>query len=111
MLVVTAAYPDERPTIAAGRWRRHPAFAPTRSARTLRATTSSLTYASAREASSVKPIVEIAMDCADAVRLSEFWAAALGYDVLGAEQGAAYLQDPEGRGPFLCCSRCPNRRW
>ena len=55
----------------------------------------------------VKPIIEITMDCADAMQQSEFWAPALGYEVLNAEPGVAYLKDPDGVGPFLCLLEVP----
>src|SRR4051812_10486509 len=58
----------------------------------------------------VKPIVEVTLDCADAVRLSRFWAGALGYEVLGADAGAAYLKDPDGAGPFLCLLQVPEAK-
>jgi hypothetical protein len=61
-------------------------------------------------AAMAKLIIEVTMDCADAVRLSEFWSAALFYEVLGAEPGAAYLRDPDGTGPFLCLLEVPEAK-
>ena len=58
----------------------------------------------------VKPIVEVTMDCTDAVRLSQFWAATLGYEVLDAQPGAAYLKDPDDKGPFLCLLEVPEAK-
>jgi hypothetical protein len=50
------------------------------------------------------------MDCRDAVRLSQFWSAALGYEVLSARPGVAYLKDPDGAGPFLCLLEVPEAK-
>lgn len=55
----------------------------------------------------MKPIVEVAMDCTNADRLGAFWAAALGYVAAEAEPGVAYLNDPDGRGPFVCLLEVP----
>lgn len=55
----------------------------------------------------MKPIVEVAMDCGNAARLGQFWAAALGYEKAESEPGVAYLSDPDGRGPFLCLLEVP----
>jgi hypothetical protein len=52
-------------------------------------------------------VVEVTMDCADAVKQAAFWSAALGYEVLSAEPGQAYLKDPDDRGPFLCLLEVP----
>ena len=55
----------------------------------------------------MKPIVEIALDCADAARQGAFWAAALGYELVEPEPGVAYLTDPDGQRPFLCVLEVP----
>lgn len=58
----------------------------------------------------MKPVVEVAMDCTDAALLGEFWAAALGYVPRDSEAGVAYLDDPDGRGPFLCLLEVPEAK-
>jgi predicted enzyme related to lactoylglutathione lyase len=45
--------------------------------------------------------VAIVLDCADPDRLADFWAAALGYDLLGRAGTYRALVDPDGRGPKL----------
>jgi Glyoxalase-like domain len=41
------------------------------------------------------------------VSLAAFWAEALGYDVIDAQPGQAYLRDPAGANPFLCLLEVP----
>jgi hypothetical protein len=58
----------------------------------------------------VTSIIEVTLDCADAARQAEFWVSALGYEVMGAEPGVAYLKDPDDRGPFLCLLEVPESK-
>lgn len=46
--------------------------------------------------------VELALDCADAARLAEFWKGAIGYVAEGEPgPGTAWLTDPRGIAPHL----------
>ena len=56
-------------------------------------------------------MVEVTLDCADASRLGEFWAQALGYLDRSPDQdptrGFAWLADPQKVGPHLCLPEVP----
>ena len=56
---------------------------------------------------SFKPTVEVTLDCANAAAQAQFWSAALGYEIIGSEDGQAYLKDPDDRGPFVCLLEVP----
>ena len=59
--------------------------------------------------------LELALDTHDPAEIAPFWAAVLGYDLAGADEGTD-LVDPFGRGPTIWFQRCeehpaPHQRW
>ena len=59
--------------------------------------------------SSMPAIREIVIDANDADMLAAFWAAALGYELLGAAGNYRALKDPSG-GPMLIIQQVPDEK-
>lgn len=59
-------------------------------------------------------LTEIVIDCHDADRLGDFWAAVLGYQVIdrsdGPENNYVELQGPAGSGPTILLLRTPDKK-
>ena len=49
----------------------------------------------------------LVLDCADPVKLAEFWAPALGYENMGHAEPYVVLRDPERKAPKLLLQRVP----
>lgn len=50
--------------------------------------------------SAARPAIALVLDCADADRLSEFWAGALGYDIAGRLDQYVALRRPDSTSPW-----------
>lgn len=55
-------------------------------------------------------LASIVIDCQDAGKLAEFWAAAIGYTQVGIFNQYAVLKDPAKKGPNLLLQAVPEPR-